>query len=143
VGPVTLAVPAGWVKDPKAASRDEDAAWVSPAGGATPTQGITVVLSTAVGDFEVAFSLHSAATQTAFPGIRRGVEQRADVPGAAGARRVSWQLARSATGPGGSLYDRVAVTEDGTQVLVRVATGEPAADPALAESVLGSVTVRS
>jgi hypothetical protein len=143
VGPVTLTVPAGWVKVPKAASRNEDAAWVSAGGGSTPAQGITVVLSRAAGDVEIAFSVHSAATQTSFPGIRRGVQQDADVPGAAGARRVSWQLARSATAPGGSLYDLVAVTKGGTQVFVRVATREPAADVALAESVLGSVKVRS
>ena len=44
--------------------------------------------------------------------------------------------------PDATLYDLLVVTEDGEQVLVRVATREPTTDADLADEVLGSVRVQ-
>lgn len=143
VGPITLTVPAGWSEDPEAAERNEDASWVAPlvAGDSVPPQGIIVVTSKATGDVEQSLATHTGSMLAINPDFERGTVEDVDVPGAAGAKRVVWTIPETPDRPTGTYYDLLTVTDDGTQVLVRVATREPPTDTELANAVLDSVQV--
>jgi hypothetical protein len=145
VGPITLTVPKGWTEDPKAEERNEDAAWVAPLGDGDTVapQGVNVVVSKAAGDIEQAYQLHAAGVEATVTGIERGEAEEVDVDGADGAKRVVWTIPASEDRPEATLYDLLAIAEDGTQVLVRVSTREPPTDAELADAVLGSVAFTS
>lgn len=127
VGPIELRVPDGWENDPEAASRGEEASYRPPTpDGQVAPQALVMVLDTAAGDAQVVSRLHTASTQAIFPGIELAPRRDVDVPGARGAVRLDWFLpARGADRPAGSFYDLVIVTDDGQEVLVRLATRDP------------------
>lgn len=144
VGPVELRLPDGWEEQPEVAAEGQEAFGPPATEGQRATQGLTVSVDAAAGDVQIAAQLHAAGTQGVFFGIKPGPRRNVEVPGAAGAVRQDWFLAPGGEDtPGGSFYDLVVVTDDGQEVVVRLATSDPQQDEALADRVLGSVRVAS
>ena len=141
VGPITLTVPKGWTEDPKAEERNEDAAWVAPLGDGDTVapQGVNVVVSKAAGDIEQAYqSMPPESKQLSPASARRGGGGRPRRRG----RRQEGLLDHPGEQdrPEATLFDLLAVAEDGTQCSFRLHPEPPtdAEPPTLCSAALPS-----
>lgn len=138
---VSLQVPQDWVSDPTGASRHEDLSYVAPTSGdGPPAQGVSVTISkTPAKNVEDAADAQNAITLNSFKDARVADKTKVTVPGIGDAVRSHITVGSGDTAA--STYDLVALEPNGTQLFVRVATRKPAQDDALADAILGSVTV--
>ena len=145
VGPITLTVPKGWTEDPKAEERNEDAAWVAPLGDGDTVapQGVTSSCRRPPETSSRPTSSMQRAWKQPSPVSNAARRRRSTSTAPTAPRGSSGPSRRARTGRKPPLTTCLRITEDGTQVLVRVSTREPPTDAELADAVLGSVAFTS